>query len=60
MADRQYEIGDVVEMKKGHPCGANRWEIIRMGMDIRLKCEGCGRIVTLPRKKFEKMLKKML
>jgi hypothetical protein len=60
MADRQYEVGSVVEMKKGHPCGENRWEVIRLGMDIRLKCTGCGRVVTLPRQKFEKMLKKIL
>lgn len=60
MADRQYKVGSVVEMKKGHPCGENRWEVIRLGMDIRLKCTRCGRVVTLPRQKFEKMLKKIL
>ena len=53
-----YYIGDIVEMKKGHPCGSNEWEIIRLGADIKIKCCGCGRIVMLPRNKFEKSVKK--
>ena len=51
--------GDVLEMKKEHPCGARRWEVLRVGMDFRLRCTGCGREVMLPRKKAEKALKKM-
>jgi hypothetical protein len=47
-------IGDVIKMKKAHPCGENRWEITRVGMDFRLKCQGCGRQVMLPRKQVEK------
>lgn len=47
-------------MKKQHPCGTNRWEIIRMGMDIRIKCENCGHSVMLPRREFEKKMKRVL
>ena len=52
-----YEIGDKVVLKKSHPCGANEWEILRVGMDFRLKCMGCGHLVMIPRKKFEKSVK---
>lgn len=55
-----YSIGQLVEMKKGHPCGANRWRIIRVGMDFRIKCENCGRSVLIPRSRFEKRVKKIL
>ena len=55
-----YELHDIVEMKKPHPCGANRWEIIRMGMDIKIQCTQCGRLVMLPRRKFDKRLKRVL
>ena len=50
----EYNIGTVVTLKKGHPCGTNEWEIIRTGADFKLKCKGCGRIVMVPRKTFEK------
>jgi hypothetical protein len=50
----------VVTLKKGHPCGTNEWEIIRTGADFKLKCKGCGRIVMVPRKTFEKSVKKIL
>ncbi len=53
----QYDVGDVVKMKKQHPCGSDLWEILRTGMDFGLKCRGCGRFVMLPRPKFEKMVK---
>ena len=46
----EYNIGTVVTLKKGHPCGTNEWEIIRTGADFKLKCKGCGRIVMVPRK----------
>ena len=52
-----YRIGDVVRMKKPHPCGSNEWELLRTGMDFRLKCLGCGHLVMLPRPKFEKMVR---
>ena len=55
-----FNIGDKVEMKKGHPCGSNEWEIIRLGADVKIKCCKCGRLVMLPRSKFQKDLKKIL
>lgn len=55
-----YKVGDKVQMKKGHPCGANEWEVLRVGMDFRIKCLGCQRVVMLPRKKFEKNVKRRL
>ncbi|MDL4840941.1 DUF951 domain-containing protein [Aquibacillus rhizosphaerae] len=60
MNEKVYQINDVVQMKKPHPCGENRWRVIRMGMDIRIKCEGCGHSVLIPRKKFESKMKKVL
>lgn len=57
---KHFELYDVVEMKKPHPCGTNKWKIIRMGMDIRIKCLGCDHSVMIPRKEFAKKLKKIL
>ena len=51
--------GDVLEMKKAHPCGSTRWEILRVGMDIKLKCLGCGHELMLPRSKAEKSIRKI-
>ncbi|NLZ28874.1 MAG: DUF951 domain-containing protein [Firmicutes bacterium] len=56
----KYSLGQVVSLKKVHPCGENRWKIIRMGMDFRLKCEKCGRSVLLPRARFERRVKEIL
>ncbi|WP_099587304.1 DUF951 domain-containing protein [Pseudomonas sp. 2822-17] len=56
----QFVLNDVVEMKKSHPCGENRWQIIRIGMDIRIKCLGCSHSVMLPRKEFTKKMKRVL
>jgi len=58
--DKEFSLGDTVTMKKPHPCGTNEWEIIRMGMDIRIKCVRCGRSVLLPRREFERALKKVI
>ena len=52
--------GDILEMKKEHPCGDRRWLVLRVGMDFRLRCQGCGREVMIPRKKAEKSLKKII
>lgn len=52
--------GDFLEMKKEHPCGSRKWLVLRVGMDFRLRCEGCAREVMLPRKKAEKALKKII
>lgn len=60
MEKKSFQMGDVVQMKKPHPCGANEMEIIRMGMDIRIKCVKCRHSVLIPRSKFEKKLKKVL
>jgi hypothetical protein len=60
MERKQFELGDIVQMKKQHPCGSNEMEIIRMGMDIRIKCVGCKHSVLIPRAKFEKNMKKVL
>lgn len=54
MERKVFELGDVVRMKKKHPCGSYKWEVVRMGADIKIKCQGCGRIVMLPRLQFEK------
>ena len=55
-----YSVGDVVQMKKPHPCGTNAWEVLRVGADFKLRCEACKHIVMLPRDKFEKNVKKVL
>ncbi len=55
-----YHVGDIVRMKKPHPCGSSEWEILRVGMDFRLKCRGCGHLVMLPRPKFEKGVRQIL
>lgn len=60
MEKKHFDLNDVVEMKKSHPCGTNRFKIIRMGMDIRIKCEGCGHSVMIPRRDFERKVKKIL
>ncbi|MDD3127148.1 MAG: DUF951 domain-containing protein [Candidatus Izemoplasmatales bacterium] len=52
--------GSVVVLKKGHPCGANKWEIIRFGVDCKIKCLGCGRIVLIERMDLRKAIKKIL
>ena len=49
-----FQAGEVIRMKKKHPCGTNEWEILRVGMDFRLRCRGCGRQVMVPRKTVEK------
>lgn len=46
----EYKLGDVIKLKKAHPCGANAWEILRVGMDFRLKCTSCGHLIMIPRK----------
>jgi hypothetical protein len=58
--DKEFGLHDIVEMKKKHPCGANAWKIIRMGADIRIKCEGCGHSVLIPRNEFSKKMKMIL
>lgn len=60
MQEKDYTIGTIVEMKKGHPCGSNEWEIVRLGADIKIKCTNCGRVVMIPRIEFNKKIKKIV
>ncbi|CCJ66882.1 DUF951 domain-containing protein [Leuconostoc falkenbergense] len=55
-----YNLHDIVEMKKPHACGANAWEITRVGADIKLSCTKCGRGIMMTRFDFNKRLKKIL
>ena len=55
-----FSLHDTVQMKKPHACGANAWEIVRVGADIKIKCEKCARIVMLDRPTFEKRVKKIV
>ena len=53
-------VGDVILTKKPHPCGSNKWSVIRTGADIKIKCLGCGRVVMLSVTDFEKRLKEVV
>ena len=55
--DVALHTGDVVRMKKAHPCGSRHWLVLRVGMDFRLRCQGCGHEVMLPRSKAEKNIR---
>lgn len=56
----KYNVGDVVKLKKQHPCGENKWQIMRVGIDFKIKCLGCGRLVWIPRREFERKVKKVI
>ncbi len=58
MADR-YAVGDIIKMKKKHPCGSFEWEVLRVGADFRLKCIGCGHQIMISRKLVEKNTKEL-
>ena len=60
MIIKKFEVGDILEMKKAHPCGSRQMKVLRVGSDIRVLCVGCGRDVTVPREKLEKNIKKIL
>ena len=60
MNDLKYDIGTIVMMKKGHPCGENFWEVVRVGADIKIKCTKCGRMIMMPRMDFNKKIKKII
>jgi len=56
-----YKLHDIVQMKKQHPCKKSfEWEIVRVGVDIKIKCQGCGNIIMLERIDFEKKMKKIV
>lgn len=56
----KYSIGDMIQTRKKHPCGSDIWEVIRVGADFKIKCQGCDRIVMLDREAFEKRVKKKI
>ena len=51
------QVGDILTMKKPHPCGSHNWEVLRVGADFKLRCSGCGHEVFGPRSNFEKRIK---
>lgn len=55
-----FALGDLLEMKKPHPCGARVMRVLRVGSDMRVVCTGCGRDLTLPRVKLEKAVRQIL
>ena len=57
--DKNYGVGSLLVLKKGHPCGENLWEVVKLGADIRLKCTKCGRLIIIPRLDLNKRIKKV-
>ena len=55
----EYKVGDIVRLKKQHPCGSFEWEVLRVGADFRLKCRGCGHQIMIARKLVEKNAKEI-
>lgn len=60
MDEKKVDVGTIVTMKKGHPCGSNEWEIVRLGADLKIKCVNCGRLIMMPRIDFNKKVKKII
>lgn len=56
----EYQIGNIVQTKKQHPCGSKLWEITRIGVDFKLKCMGCGHVIMVERPKALKMIVKKI
>ena len=56
----EVKLGDLVQMRKTHPCGSDRWTVIRVGADIKIRCQGCGRIVMMDRADFTRRVKKII
>lgn len=56
----EINVGDVLKLKKQHPCGSYEWEVLRVGADFRLKCKGCNHQVMIARKMLEKNIKQIL
>ena len=59
MNSYHYEVGDIVKLKKPHPCGSHEWEVLRIGADFRLKCIGCGHQIMAPRSQIEKKIRQV-
>ena len=53
------QVGNIVKLKKQHPCGSHEWEVLRIGADFRIKCMGCGHQIMIPRKTLEKSVKEV-
>ena len=57
----EYDLNDIIEMKKEHPCRKSKyWKITRMGADIKVKCEGCGAVIMFPRYEFDRKIKRVI
>lgn len=56
----KYSLGDIVVMKKNHPCGTNKFEIVRVGADIKIRCVNCSRVIMLSRVDFNKSVRKVI
>lgn len=56
----KYSLGDIVVMKKNHPCGTNKFEIVRVGADIKIRCVNCSRVIMLSRVDFNKSIRKVI
>lgn len=55
-----YRIDDILEFKKNHPCGSNQWKVVRTGVDMKLECMGCKRIILIPRVDLNKKVKRII
>lgn len=53
------QLGDILRLKKGHPCGSHEWEVLRVGADFRLKCTGCGHQIMIARRALEKNVREI-
>lgn len=53
------QVGDILKLKKPHPCGSREWEVLRIGADFRLKCQGCGHQIMTARRQIEKNVKEI-
>ena len=58
--DKNFKLDDIVQMKKKHPCGGDRFRVVRVGADVKIKCEECGRAIMMPRLEFKKRMKRNL
>ena len=56
----KYRVGDVVRLKKPHPCGGNLWSVMRTGIDFRVRCLKCGRVLLVPRPQFERSVRQLV
>jgi len=56
----EIHLGDIVRLRKPHPCGSYEWEIVRVGADIRIRCRRCGRRILLPRRDFQRHVKEVM